>query len=127
MAVPRHTAAALEPFHLDHTWLAELGFCRLPTDVAGDLLASAHETLHLQVGWGIAERTREPQLDQFEEFIDAYGESADAEAGALAWLAANVPNHSAGSRARCDVLTAEIRSQVARLLAHVAARQGNKW
>lgn len=55
---------------IDDSLLEELGLLALPKEERDKLLRQIYETLEMRVGMRLAERMSDPQLDEFERFIN---------------------------------------------------------
>jgi Protein of unknown function (DUF5663) len=73
---------------LDTDLLVELGYGSLTEQQAEQLLRAIYDTGEILVGTNLAQKMKDPQLDEFERFID----SSD-DVGAVAWLERNFPDY----------------------------------
>jgi hypothetical protein len=91
-------------FKLDNDLLVKLGLGDVAPDLKNLVLATMYEHMELTVGYRLASRMTNEQLDEFEGFIDA-----NDEAGALKWLESNFPEYKAVVADALEDLQAEIR------------------
>jgi predicted RNA-binding Zn ribbon-like protein len=99
-------------FKLDNQLLIELGLGGLPAEEKNRMLAHIYETLEMRVGMKLAEQMTDPQLDEFEGFIDR-----NDEAGALKWLETNFPNYKQVVADELEKLKGEIKASAPQILA----------
>jgi hypothetical protein len=98
-------------FQLDDKLLHELGLGELPATEKNKMLAHIYETLELRVGMRLAEQMSEPQLDEFEGFIDR-----NDEPGALKWLESNFPDYKKVVANELEKLKSEVKAQAPQIL-----------
>jgi hypothetical protein len=98
-------------FQLDDKLLHELGLGELPATEKNKMLAHIYETLELRVGMRLAEQMSEPQLDEFEGFIDR-----NDEPGALKWLESNFPDYKKVVANELEKLKSEVKAQASQIL-----------
>jgi hypothetical protein len=98
-------------FQLDDKLLHELGLGELPATEKNKMLAHIYETLELRVGVRLAEQMSEPQLDEFEGFIDR-----NDEPGALKWLESNFPDYKKVVANELEKLKSEVKAQASQIL-----------
>jgi len=98
-------------FKLDNQFLTDLGLGGLPVDEKNRLLQMIYERLEMNVGMRLAEKMTDPQLDEFEAFIDR-----NDEPGALKWLEANFPNYKDVVAEELEKLKVEVRQAAPQIL-----------
>lgn len=107
---------------LDNNLLEELGLGGLPEDQKRQMLQHIYETLELRVGTQLANQMTDKQLEEFEKFIDAGGDTNQAQA--LQWLETNLPNYKQVVQQTFESLKAEVRGMAPQLLAAAQQSQG---
>lgn len=107
---------------LDNNLLEELGLGGLPEDQKRQMLQHIYETLELRVGTQLANQMTDKQLEEFEKFIDAGGDTNQAQA--LQWLETNLPNYKQVVQQTFESLKTEVRGMAPQLLAAAQQAQG---
>jgi DNA integrity scanning protein DisA with diadenylate cyclase activity len=97
-------------FKLDDDLLISLGLGDVAPGLKNLTLQTIYEQLEMNVGFRLASRMSNQQLDEFEGFIDANDET-----GALRWLETNFPDYKAVVADSLEDLKAEIRRDLARV------------
>ena len=96
---------------IDDTLLEEIGLIALPKEERDQLLRQIYETLEMRVGMRLAERMTEPQLGEFERFIDT-----NDEAGGLSWLETNLPAYKQVVADELEKLKSEIKQDSSKII-----------
>ncbi len=100
---------------LDNNLLQELGLGTLPEDQKKSMLQHIYDTLELRVGTQLANQMTDQQLAEFEQFIDAGGDSSQAQA--LQWLETNLPNYKQVVNDVFEALKNEVKQMASQIVA----------